>query len=125
MIYVQIFLMILFMFAAVFALVSVFNALRVLLKVKKGQLDELEKKTVSESLLYTMFVLLLLHLLQFIFGMIFNFLPDSQYHYYPIISGGLPFREVMGNSPWHVEAFFFDVLIFSIIYFFRKRKYRD
>ncbi|OJG55377.1 hypothetical protein RV06_GL001820 [Enterococcus haemoperoxidus] len=117
--------MIIFIVAALFAIASVFNAISVLLQVKKGNLDELEKKTVSDSLVYTMFVLLFLHLIQFILGMIVNFMPDSQFHYYPIISGGLPFREVMGNSPWHFEALFFDFLIFSIIYFFRKRKYRD
>lgn len=125
MIYIQILIMIIFIFAAVFAIASVFNAISVLLQVKTGKLDELEKKTVSDSLVYTMFVLLFLHLIQFILGMIVNFMPDSQFHYYPIISGGLPFREVMGNSPWHFEALFFDFLIFSIIYFFRKRKYRD
>ncbi|EOH92801.1 hypothetical protein UAW_02842 [Enterococcus haemoperoxidus ATCC BAA-382] len=125
MIYIQILIMIIFIVAALFAIASVFNAISVLLQVKKGNLDELEKKTVSDSLVYTMFVLLFLHLIQFILGMIVNFMPDSQFHYYPIISGGLPFREVMGNSPWHFEALFFDFLIFSIIYFFRKRKYRD
>jgi len=125
MIYVQILIMIIFVFAAVFATASVFNAIHVLIQVKRGELDELEKKTVSDSLVYTMLVLLFLHLIQFLLGMIFNFMPDGHFHYYPIISGGLPFREVMGNDPWHFEAFFFDVLIFSIIYFFRKRKYRE
>ncbi|MEI5991476.1 hypothetical protein [Enterococcus crotali] len=124
MIFVQILIMIIFIFTAVFAMASVFNAIHVLLQVKKGELDELEKKTVSDSLVYTMLVLLFLHLIQFILGMIFNFRPNSPIHYYSIISGGLPFREVMGNSPWHFEALFFDFLIFSIIYFFRKRKYR-
>ncbi|ALS37410.1 hypothetical protein [Enterococcus rotai] len=125
MIYVGIISTVIFIFAAVFSIASVFNAISVLGQVRKGKLDELEKKTVSDSLVYSMLVLLFLHLVQFILGMIFNFMPDGPFHYYPIISGGLPFREVMGNSPWHFEALFFDFFIFSIIYFFRKRKYRE
>lgn len=125
MIYVQILMMIVFIVTAVFAMASVFNAISVLFQVKKGRLDELEKKTVSDSVVCTMLILLFLHLFQFILGMIFNFMPVGQFHYYPIISGGLPFKAIMGNDPLHFEALFFDVLIFSIIYSFKKRKYRD
>ncbi|WP_086313879.1 hypothetical protein A5821_001424 [Enterococcus sp. 7F3_DIV0205] len=109
----------------VFTISSIFNAIKALVQVKKGRLDELEKKTVLDSLVYAMITLFIVHTLQFVLGIAANMIPNSGFHYRPIISSGVPYRSIISNDPWHFESLFFDCLIFSVIYFFRKRKYKE
>ncbi|MEI5995002.1 hypothetical protein [Candidatus Enterococcus mansonii] len=119
-------LLIIAMFIGVYSLITFFQAIWVLYQVKRGILDELEKKIVFDSLAYTMFIILLLHTVQFIFGLVAFTLFKGTFTYIPIISSGAPFGKiVLSNLPnWHFEALFADCFIFAIIYFFRKQKYR-
>lgn len=109
----------------IFTISSVVNAINVLIQVRRGHLDELEKKMVFDSLVYTMLVLVIVHALQFVLGSFANLVPATHFSYRPIISAGVPYKSIISNDPWHFEALFFDCLVFSIFYFFRKRKYRE
>lgn len=75
---------------AVFTFSSIFNAVKVIVQVKKGNLDELEKKIILDSLVYTMITILILHLIQLVLGIVANLspykisLPTNHFQWYSL-----------------------------------------
>lgn len=104
---------------------QIFVAVRVLIKVRQGILDELERKMVFDSLSYSMLIIMLLHIIQLGIGMFYNSTANAQHYFIPVISAGMPFKTFLANDPWHIEAIAFDCLVFSICYSITKRKYKD
>lgn len=109
-------------FLAFYSMYTVISALKIAFKTARGELDELERKVVIDSLAFTMLTIFALHGVQLILGFIINFLIRKM-HYFPIISGGIPFNSFFSNGPGHFEALFFDALIFTIIYKLLQKKF--
>ncbi|MBP2100341.1 hypothetical protein [Enterococcus rivorum] len=110
-------------FLAFYSMFTVFGALKIAFKTVKGELDELERKIVFDSLAYSMLTIFALHAAQFILGIIFNFNHGNR-PFIPFISSGIPFGTVFGlETPSHFEAIFFDALVFTIIYKLLQKKF--
>ncbi|MGG5369744.1 hypothetical protein IGI67_001357 [Enterococcus sp. AZ196] len=103
---------------------SFISVIFTLIKVKRGETDEREELIIFKSLAYAMIILIIIHFVQLILG--FNsadYFESINRNYIPIISGGFPFKSVISNDPFHIEAVVFDTFLFGIIYPLMRKKY--
>ncbi|WP_100065041.1 hypothetical protein [Miniphocaeibacter massiliensis] len=103
----------------IFMFYSVGNLIYTLFKVSKKEYDELQRKTILDSLACSMLLILLLHLIQFIVGSVIG-------TYYPVITPVIKNFKINYLS-WNegflsINSFFFDCTIISISYIVSKYK---
>ena len=110
----------------IFGIHSLYQAVNLLIKVKKQKLDERYEFMVFKALGYTMIIILILHLVQLIVGGIVGIeCIKNGKHFIPIVSAGMPYRTIIGNSPLHIEAIVFDGTVFGLIFKRMKKQYGE
>lgn len=118
--------LLLILFLGIFGIRSIIQAIKLLNKVRKHEIDERYEFMVFKALGYTMIILFLLHTIQLLIGNLpSNRWPESGRYFIPIISAGMPFRTVLDNSPMHIEAIIFDGTVFGILFRMMKKQYGE
>lgn len=101
-----------------------FEALQLLISVKRGKVDERETLIVYRALAFTMIIVALMHFIQLIIGWnVREYFQSINRPYIPFISSGMPYGAVVENAPLHIEAILFDTFLFGVIYPLQKRKF--
>lgn len=101
-----------------------FEAVHLLINVKRGRVDERETVIVYRALAFTMIVVALIHVVQLIIGWnVLGYFQSINRPYIPFISSGIPYGSIVGNGPLHIEAILFDAFLFGVIYPLQKRKF--
>lgn len=79
--------------------------------------DELQKKIVYETFSISFFCILIIHFIQ----LFISFLGvDLSYLISPATGDGI----LLGVEPIHIDSFFFDLLVFGIVYLIKRIKYQ-
>ena len=106
----------------IYAIIAFFSMSKTTYKLFQGKYDELERKVVFDSLAYSMLIIVLLHLIQYLLSYkLKKYFPNEIY--IPVISAGVIKGQILGNSPLHFESFFFDLFLVSNVYSYLRYKY--
>lgn len=93
-----------------------------LIKFRKGDFDELERKAVFDSLGYGLLIILSFHFIQFIIGLFLN-IGANPIVYKPYIQYGVQnTKEIIGFSE-NIEGIFVEGILVNCIYVFVQYKY--
>ena len=108
----------LFLVLGLYSFVSVGSLLGMLVNITRY--DELQKRTVFNSLAFSMFFLLVIYLAQ----LILSFFGTAYQKAALIISaGGFQQGGLISFSPLHIDSFFFACLVISIVYTINRYRY--
>lgn len=106
-----------FLLIAIYVVISMGIFLETLLKVYKNQFDELEKKSIVDSLALSLVVVFIFFIVQ---SLVANQYQSRFGSNFPsVVSSGLKFD----SNPIHIESFIFLLVIFTILYNLTKHKY--
>ncbi len=110
----------------IISMVNVFRLIKTLLKKLTRQLDELEQKTVFDSLAISMLMIVGIHLIQWIIGV---YTHSNGIDYTPIIApwaylGRLSIN--FSHQPFFVriDSLTFDVFVIGLVYLYMQLSYR-
>lgn len=117
---------VLFYGGGAYSLYAIPSLIKTLINIIRKKYDELERKSVFDSLAISMLVITTLHLIQFLLGYYFNFLGKPS-TYLPIISPGIPFGSTissLGHYPYvHMDSIFLDFTIISLVFNIKRYRY--
>lgn len=108
----------LFLVLGLYSFVSVGSLLGMFVNITRY--DELQKRTIFNSLAFSMFFLLVIYLAQLILSF---FGPAYQKAALIISAGGFQQGGLISNSPFHIDSFFFACLVVSIVYTINRYRY--
>ena len=101
-----------------------FEAMSLLVNIKRGNVDERGALMVYRALALTMIIVALMHVIQLIVGWnVREYFQTLNRPYIPMISSGVPYGAIVGNTPIHIDAILFDAFLFGIFYPLQKRKF--
>lgn len=93
--------------------------IKTIIKICKKDYDELEKKSIVDSLAITAVIIISMHFIEIILGLIIK-----NYRSFVVLS---PIKGALngddGNGYYFINAFFLDTFIFSLIYTINRFKY--
>ncbi|MHC5226816.1 hypothetical protein ACYSNW_00910 [Enterococcus sp. LJL99] len=116
----------LILFLGIFGIRSIIQAIKLLVKVRKHEIDERYEFMVFKALGYTMIIIFLLHIIQLFIGNLpSNKWQESGRYFIPVISAGMPYGSLLDNMHMHIEAIIFDGLVFGILFRMMKKQYGE
>ncbi|QQK07280.1 hypothetical protein [Miniphocaeibacter halophilus] len=108
-----IFVLVAFWFLCIYSLYGIGVIIKTIFKTYKKSYDELEIKTIKDSLAISMILIVILHFIQLIFSF-------YSVKYRPIIT---PITDSAINNNINIHSLFFDCILIGFIYNIKRFKY--